>query len=243
MSTVAVLLLAGNVALNSIVQQQAVMGWNVFLLSVAFFIFLVAAFAETNRLPFDLPEAESELITGYHTEYSAMKFSMFFIAEYANMVTASALIVTLFFGGWDTPFTLWDNTAPWSIAKTVLTVVAFALKTMFFIFFYIWIRWTLPRFRYDQLMSLGWKFMLPLALAYIVIVAAAVLGLDMLGVPRDWRYGLALFAMNLVLLALIFVVLDRGRIISPASTRVRKAELARLRAVSRRSTLTAEAGD
>ena len=243
MSTVAVLLLAGNVALNSIVQQQAVMGWNVFLLSVAFFIFLVAAFAETNRLPFDLPEAESELITGYHTEYSAMKFSMFFIAEYANMVTASALIVTLFFGGWDIPFTLWDNTAPWSIAKTLLTLVAFAAKTMFFIFFYIWIRWTLPRFRYDQLMSLGWKFMLPLALAYIVIVAAAVLGLDMLGVPRDWRYGLALFVMNLGLLALIFVVLDRGRIISPASTRVRQAELARLRAVSRRSTLTAEAGD
>jgi NADH-quinone oxidoreductase subunit H len=243
MSTVAVLLLAGNVALNSIVQQQAVMGWNVFLLSVAFFIFLVAAFAETNRLPFDLPEAESELITGYHTEYSAMKFSMFFIAEYANMVTASALIVTLFFGGWDIPFTQWDNTAPWSILKTLLTVVAFALKTMFFIFFYIWIRWTLPRFRYDQLMSLGWKFMLPLALVYIVVVAAAVLGLDMLGVPRDWRYGLALFAMNLVLLALIFVVLDRGRIISPASTRVRQAELARLRAVSRRSTLTAEAGD
>jgi NADH-quinone oxidoreductase subunit H len=243
MSTVAVLLLAGNVALNSIVQQQAVMGWNVFLLSVAFFIFLVAAFAETNRLPFDLPEAESELITGYHTEYSAMKFSMFFIAEYANMVTASALIVTLFFGGWDIPFTQWDNTAPWTVLATLATVAAFALKTMFFIFFYIWIRWTLPRFRYDQLMSLGWKFMLPLALAYIVVIAAAVLGLDMLGVPRDWRYGLALFVMNLVLLALIFVVLDRGRIISPASTRVRKAELARLRAISRRSTLTAEAGD
>src|SRR5919204_2562466 len=114
MSTVAVLLLAGNVSLNAVVRQQQEMGWNVFPLLIAFFIFMVAAFAETNRLPFDLPEAESELIAGYHTEYSAMKFSFFFIAEYSNMVTASALMITLFFGGWDIPFTLWDNVPPWS---------------------------------------------------------------------------------------------------------------------------------
>src|SRR5206468_1146107 len=116
MSTVAVLLLAGNVTLTDIVakQSQSLFTWNVFPLSLAFFVFIVAAFAETNRLPFDLPEAEGELIAGYHTEYSAMKFSMFYIAEYSNMVTASALMTTLFFGGWDIPFTTWDNTPPWS---------------------------------------------------------------------------------------------------------------------------------
>ena len=238
MSTIAVLLLAGNVALSEIIQQQAVMGWNVLLLSVSFFIFLVAAFAETNRLPFDLPEAESELIAGYHTEYSAMKFSLFFIAEYANMVTASALITTLFFGGWDFPFTQWDNTPPWSALKTLVTLIAFSAKVMFFIFFYMWIRWTLPRFRYDQLMSLGWKFMLPLALAYIVVIASVLLALDRAGLPRDWRYGMALFGVNVVLLVLLFFVLDRGRIVSPATSRIRDAKLTRLRAVAaQRSTL------
>ena len=243
MSTVAVLLLSGNVALNSIIHQQAVMGWNVALLSIAFFIFLVAAFAETNRLPFDLPEAESELIAGYHTEYSAMKFSMFFIAEYANLVTASALIVTLFFGGWDIPFTMWDNVAPYSYGKFFATLAAFAVKLLFFIFLYMWIRWTLPRFRYDQLMSLGWKFMLPLALAYIVIIAAVTLGLDMTGLARGRLYGLILFGVNIVLLFLVFVLLDRGRIISPASSRVRDEGIARLRARSATSTLMPESGD
>src|SRR3954464_6523294 len=157
MSTVAVLLLAGNVSLNQVVQQQATSAWNVINCSIAFVIFLIAAFAETNRLPFDLPEAESELIAGYHSEYSAMKFSMFFIAEYANMVTASALMATLFFGGWDIPFTQWDNVAPHTGLKFLLTLLAFIMKTGFFVFFYMWIRWTLPRFRYDQLMALGWK--------------------------------------------------------------------------------------
>jgi NADH-quinone oxidoreductase subunit H len=243
MSTVAVLLLSGNVALGTIIHQQAVMGWNVALLSVAFFIFLVAAFAETNRLPFDLPEAEAELIAGYHTEYSAMKFSMFFIAEYANMVTASALIVTLFFGGWDIPFTLWDNLAPWTYLKFFATFAMFGLKLVFFIFLYMWIRWTLPRFRYDQLMSLGWKFMLPLALTYIVIVAAVTLGLDMAGIARGRLYGLILFGMNIVLLVLLFVLLDRGRLISPASTRVRNEGIARLRARSGKPTFVPESGD
>src|SRR3569623_3203816 len=112
MSTLPVLLLAGNVTLNSIVRQQAHSMWNAFNLTIAFFIFLVAAFAETNRVPFDLPEAESELVAGYHTEYSAMKFSLFFIAEYANMLTSSALMATLFLGGWDIPFTGWDNAVP-----------------------------------------------------------------------------------------------------------------------------------
>jgi len=237
MSTIAVLLLAGNVTMSAIIAQQAVMGWNVLLVTIAFIIFLVAAFAETNRLPFDLPEAESELITGYHTEYSSMKFSMFFIAEYANMVTASALMVTLFFGGWDIPFTLWDNETPYSALKFVLTLGAFVFKVLFFLFFYMWVRWTLPRFRYDQLMSLGWKFMLPLALIYIVIVAFAVLALDAVGMPRDRWYGAPLITLNVVLLVVLFLVLDRGRLISPASHRARVEELDRLRARRLRSNL------
>ena len=235
MATVCVLLLAGNVHLSEVIQQQSVMGWNVALLSVACFIFLVAAFAETNRVPFDLPEAESELIAGYHTEYSAMKFSMFPISEYANMITASALLSTLFFGGWDIPFTQWDNLPPFTVLKTVLTFGAFAAKVLFFVFFYIWIRWTLPRFRYDQLMSLGWKVMLPLALAYITIIAAAILALDRAGVPRNHKYGLILLALNLVLMVLMFVVFDRGRIVSPAASRLDAVAVARLRAMSVRS--------
>ena len=240
LSVIPVLLLAGNVTLSSVITQQATSLWNVANLTVAFFIFLVAAFAETNRLPFDLPEAESELVAGYHTEYSAMKFSLFFIAEYANMVTASALMATLFFGGWDIPFTLWDNSLPHSGWKTLATLVAFLAKVLFFLFFFMWIRWTLPRFRYDQLMSLGWRFMLPLALAYIVIIAGASLALDMAGVGRGTVFGLALFALNIVLVVVLFFWLDRGRIISPASARARAAEIERLRAVGRRSPLAAQ---
>ncbi len=238
MSTIPVLLLAGNVTLSTIVAQQGMMRvWNVFSLTIAFFIFLVAAFAETNRLPFDLPEAESELIAGYHTEYSAMKFSLFFIAEYANMVTTSALLVTLFFGGWDIPITTWDNTPPFTWLKTLLTLGAFLTKVLFFLFFYMWIRWTLPRFRYDQLMSLGWKFMLPLALANIVVVASAILALDYLGVPRDWRFGLAMLALNAVFVFLVFFILDRGRIISPAFGPASPQEIGRLRARAGRTSL------
>ncbi|MHB1298469.1 MAG: NADH-quinone oxidoreductase subunit NuoH [Gemmatimonadaceae bacterium] len=230
MSCVVVLLMAGNVSLNQIIVQQATMGWNVLLISVAAFIFLVAAFAETNRLPFDLPEAESELITGYHTEYSAFKFSLFFIAEYANLITASALFVTLFLGGWDIPFTQWDNLGPATVGKSLATIAMFAAKVLFFMFFFIWVRWTLPRFRYDQLMSLGWKFMLPTALAYIVIVSSTVLGLDALGLVRgSWAYLLTMMGLNLVLVVILFFILDRGRLISPADTRVSGARLEALR--------------
>src|SRR2546422_5128016 len=138
MSTVAVLLLVGNVTLTDVIAKQSasLFTWNVFPLSLAFFIFLVAAFAETNRLPFDLPEAEAELIAGYHTEYSAMKFSMFYIAEYSNMVTASALMATLFFGGWDIPLTTWDNSGDPTVLKTVATAAMFFAKTFFFLFLY-----------------------------------------------------------------------------------------------------------
>ena len=237
MSCVAVLLMAGNVSLNQIIVQQATAGWNVVLLSVASFVFLVAAFAETNRLPFDMPEAESELIAGYHTEYSAMSFSMFPISEYANMVTASALFVTLFLGGWDIPFTQWDNTGAYSVAKSLATMAFFAFKVLFFVFFFIWVRWTLPRFRYDQLMSLGWKLMLPVALAYIVIVSGMILGLDYLGVARgSWAFLLAMLGVNLVLMIILFFILDRGRLISPADRRVDTERLARLRARAPRRT-------
>jgi NADH-quinone oxidoreductase subunit H len=242
MATLPVILLAGNVALGDIVRTQAVMGWNVFLLSVASFVFLVAAFAETNRLPFDLPEAESELIAGYHTEYSAMKFSLFFIAEYANMVTASALIVTLFFGGWDIPFWTRDNFGPYAWWISLVTILAFAVKVVFFLFLYMWIRWTLPRFRYDQLMGLGWKFMLPVIIAYIVIISGAILALDAIGLQRTGMYGLALFGLNVVLVVILFVIMDRGRIIQPASARLREDQVARLRGVSARSPLSSRIG-
>lgn len=246
MSTIPVLLLAGNVSLSQIVNQQAFETWNVLNLTVAFFIFLVAAFAETNRLPFDLPEAESELITGYHTEYSSMKFSMFFIAEYANMVTASALMATLFFGGWDIPFTLWDNVAPHTGLKTLLTLGCFATKTLFFVFLYMWIRWTLPRFRYDQLMSLGWKFMLPLSLAYIVAVAATIVTLDALGFERGTvPFHIGLILLNTAAVVILFMIVDRGRLVSPAYSRLDRRDLEKLRAVSapHRVQPTSQAGD
>ncbi|HUR92268.1 MAG TPA: NADH-quinone oxidoreductase subunit NuoH [Gemmatimonadaceae bacterium] len=237
LSTIPVLLLAGNVTLSVIIDQQAHGLYNVLNLTIAFFIFMVAAFAETNRLPFDLPEAESELIAGYHTEYSAMKFSFFFIAEYANMVTASALMATLFFGGWDIPISGWENAPPYTVLKTVATAAMFAVKVMFFIFFFMWIRWTLPRFRYDQLMSLGWKFMLPLALGYIVVIASVMLGLAASGIEYGPLYGLALFGVNLALVMILFVMVDHGRIVSPAYGRLDPAELEMLRAKRQRSAL------
>ena len=244
MSIIPVLMLAGNVSLTAIVQQQAVGAWNAVNLTLASFVFITAAFAETNRLPFDLPEAESELVAGYHTEYSSMKFSMFMIAEFAALITMSALMATLFFGGWDVPFTLWDNVPPWTVVKTLVTLLLFVLKTGFFVFTFMWIRWTLPRFRYDQLMALGWRVLLPLMLGYIVVIAAALLGLDAAGIRQGeiW-HGLALFALNLVLLVLVFGVFDRGRLISPSGGRVSDAELARLRGVARRGTPAETMGD
>ncbi len=249
MSTIPVLLLAGNVSLSAIVEQQTTgrwpFAWNVFGCTLAFFIFMVSAFAETNRLPFDLPEAESELIAGYHSEYSAMKFSLFFIAEYANMVTASALMTTLFFGGWDIPFTLWDNYAH-SLAASIATFFVFMAKILLFVFLFMWVRWTLPRFRYDQLMSLGWKVMLPLALAYIVVLAGAILGLSYAGYVRgSWQFGATLLVLNILVVAAVFLILDRGRIVSPAYSRLDRRNLQKLRqaALDRARFSPAEAGD
>jgi len=215
MSTVAVLLLAGNVTLSQVIAQQQQSLWFVLPLTIAFLIFFISALAETNRLPFDLPEAEGELIAGYHTEYSAMKFSMFYIAEYSNMVTASALMATLFFGGWDIPFTTWDSAGEPTVLKTIVTLLAFGAKTFFFIFTYIWVRWTLPRFRYDQLMALGWKVLLPLALLYIAVLAVAIW---FVRVQIGWAYGpgmaLVLFGLNVALLVPLVWWLDRGRLVS-----------------------------
>jgi NADH-quinone oxidoreductase subunit H len=175
-----------------------------------------------------------------------MKFSLFFIAEYANMVTASALMATLFFGGWDIPFTLWDNLAPHTGLKTLLTLGCFATKVLFFVFLYMWIRWTLPRFRYDQLMSLGWKFLLPLALGYIVVIAGTIVILDALGFARgSWPFHLGLAMLNLAAVVILFMILDRGRLISPATSRLNQRDIAKLRAVSapHRAPLLPESGD
>lgn len=212
LSVVAVFLLAGNVTLSQVVEAQQRSVWFVLALTVAFVVFLIAAFAETNRLPFDLPEAEAELITGYHTEYSAMKFSMFYIAEYAAVITMSALLATLFFGGWDIPFTHWDEGPP-SWGRCAATLLVFGIKTGCFVFTYIWVRWTLPRFRFDQLMQLGWKVMLPLALGYLGVLAPAVWLLERQGWRLGPGYGLVLFGLNLVLLGLILWGLDRGRLL------------------------------
>ena len=168
LAVVSIILLAGSLRLNDIItdQQGSFLSWNIFRQPLAFLIFLIAVYAETNRLPFDLSEAEQELVGGYHTEYSSMKFAMFFMAEYANMITAAALTVTLFFGGWDVP--LLDE-GSLGLFGALLSVLSFILKMAFFLFLFIWVRWTFPRFRYDQLMRLGWKVMLPLALFNIFL--------------------------------------------------------------------------
>jgi NADH-quinone oxidoreductase subunit H len=174
LSLMGVLLVSGTLRPTAIVAQQGgwFWNWNIFggWQLLGFLIFVIAGYAETNRLPFDMPEAESELVAGYHTEYSSMKFSMFFMAEYVNMITSSAMAVTLFLGGWQlgfpAPFSGWPL---WG-----LQIVAFAAKVAFFLFLFVWVRWTLPRFRYDQLMALGWKRLFPLALANLMVTAILV---------------------------------------------------------------------
>jgi NADH-quinone oxidoreductase subunit H len=175
LSLIGVLIMAGSLNLREIVDAQAgtfwgfIPRWNIFHGQiVAFFIYLTAAYAETNRIPFDLPEAETELVAGYHTEYSAMKFAMFFMAEYANMITVACLASLLFLGGWHGP--LFGPT----ILQEILPVFWFFLRVFVFLFIYIWVRGTLPRFRYDQLMAFGWKFLLPLAIANLVVTALIV---------------------------------------------------------------------
>jgi NADH-quinone oxidoreductase subunit H len=218
LSIIPVLLMSGDVSFSVVVAKQQAGIWYVMPLFLSFFIFTVAGFAETNRLPFDLPEAESELITGYHTEYSSMKFSFFFIAEYANVVTVCAMITTLFFGGWDIPFTDWDRSG--GILPTLATWLFFFVKVLFWIFFVMWIRWTLPRFRYDQLMALGWKVLMPLALIYIMVMCTAIYLVErVFGVASPVLGSLILFALNIGIGLLVFGVLDSGVFIRGSGAR------------------------
>jgi NADH-quinone oxidoreductase subunit H len=174
LSLVGVLIMAGSFSLNDIVAAQGghfwgfIPRWNIIPQFFGFFCYLMAAYAETNRIPFDLPEAETELVAGYHTEYSAMKFAMFFMAEYANMITVACVATLLFLGGWHGPIF-----GP-PILRDILPVFWFGAKVFAFLFLYIWVRGTLPRFRYDQLMAFGWKFLLPLAIVNLIATAIAV---------------------------------------------------------------------
>ena len=173
LSLVGVVLRAGSLNLRSIVEIQSrhgILSWNLFggLQLVAFFIYLMAAYAETNRAPFDLPEAESELTAGYHTEYSSMKFAMFFMAEYANMITVGCVATLLFLGGWTSPFGDLIPTPQNWLLQAFLPIFWFVSKVFTFLFLYVWVRGTLPRFRYDQLMNFGWCYLLPLAILNIV---------------------------------------------------------------------------
>jgi NADH-quinone oxidoreductase subunit H len=173
LSLVGVVMRAGSLNLRVIVEQQAEKGiatWNIFggLQFVAFFIYLMAAYAETNRSPFDLPEAESELTGGYHTEYSSMKFAMFFMAEYANMITVGCVATLLFLGGWTSPWGNLLGPVENNLVNALLSIFWFVAKVFCFLFLYVWVRGTLPRFRYDQLMNFGWRYLMPLAILNIV---------------------------------------------------------------------------
>lgn len=166
MSIIALILTTGTLSLHEIVEQQQGMHWNVFYQPLGFLIFIICAFAETNRAPFDLPECETELIGGYHTEYSSMKLGFYLFAEYVNMFISSAVIVTLYFGGYHMP--LIDHFGLSGNVATLLGTFFFFIKVFFMIFLFMWVRWTLPRFRYDQLMNLGWKGLMPLAIFNIL---------------------------------------------------------------------------
>ena len=173
MSFAAVILMAGSLSLGDIVNQQSgywfhvIPKWYIFIQPIGFFIFLTAGVAETNRAPFDFPEAEQELVAGYHTEYSSMSFALFFLAEYVNMVTVAAVATSLYLGGWLGP-----------ILPDWLAWVWFLLKVFLILFFYVWMRWTLPRYRYDQLMEFGWKWLLPVAVLNLIATAALVLWME-----------------------------------------------------------------
>lgn len=182
LAVVSVVLITGSLSVVDIVEHQAaggaVLGWNVFRNPIGALIFVITAFAETNRAPFDLPEAEQELVGGYHTEYSGMKFGMFFLAEYVNWFLASFLIATLFFGGYLIPFEPQLMAAlPFlegSVLLGVLQFLSLMVKVGFFVFLFLWVRWTLPRFKYTQLMQIGWKILLPVALVNALAIALLV---------------------------------------------------------------------
>jgi len=171
-SLIGVLMLAGTLSLVNIVEAQRNAGvWYVFLQPIGFILFFICGVAETNRAPFDLPEAESELVAGFHTEYSGFRFSLFFLAEYANMITVSAMAVTLFWGGWLRPF---PSVSALAFLDVVPPVIWFAAKVIVFLYFYLWFRASWPRYRYDQLMKLGWQFLLPISMANVILTAILV---------------------------------------------------------------------
>jgi NADH-quinone oxidoreductase subunit H len=172
-SIIGVLMLAGSLSLVSIVEAQKNAGfWYVFLQPVGFLLFFICGVAETNRAPFDLPEAESELVAGFHTEYSGFRFSLFFLAEYANMLTVAAMAVTLFWGGWMRPF---PNVAALAFLDAIPGVLWFIAKVIVFLYFYLWFRASWPRYRYDQLMKIGWQYLLPISMANVIVTAVLVL--------------------------------------------------------------------
>jgi len=170
-SIIGVLMLSGTLSLVSIVEAQKNAGWYVFLQPIGFILFFICGVAETNRAPFDLPEAESELVAGFHTEYSGFRFSLFFLAEYANMLTVAAMSVTLFLGGWLRPF---PTVPALAFLDVVPGVVWFIGKVIVFLYFYLWFRASWPRYRYDQLMKLGWQFLLPISIANVIVTAILI---------------------------------------------------------------------
>lgn len=174
-SLIALLMVTGTLSLKEMVVQQQESMWNIIYQPLGFLIFLICAFAECNRTPFDLPEAENELVGGYHTEYSSMKLGFYLFAEYINMFISSVIMSTLFFGGYDVPFFDEAAHADWGNWIAVIGVVALMAKVIFFIFLFMWVRWTIPRFRYDQLMRLGWQILIPLALFNMLVTGGAIL--------------------------------------------------------------------
>ena len=180
LSIVALLMMTGTLSLKEISVQQPGMHWNVFYQPLSFFIFLICAFAETNRTPFDLAECETELIGGYHTEYSSMKMGFYLFAEYANMFISSTLLAVLFFGGYNYPGMEWMVENMGVNLANVLGIIALFIKLCGFIFFFMWVRWTIPRFRYDQLMHLGWRILIPLSIINIMITGIVILREDIL---------------------------------------------------------------
>ena len=178
LALLAVLLMVGDLKMSSIVGNQLAHGWHIIYQPVGFIIFFVCALAECNRTPFDLPEAENELNFGYHQEYSSMKLGFYLFAEYINMFISGVVMSTLYFGGYDIPFV---NEAGWGLNQNLLAIIGFVVlmtKALFFVFVFMWIRWTIPRFRFDQLMKLGWRSLIPLALLNMIVTAAIILWLN-----------------------------------------------------------------
>ncbi len=178
LSIIALLMMTGTLSLREIAAQQPGMHWNVFYQPVGFLIFLICSFAETNRTPFDLAECEAELIGGYHTEYSSMRMGFYLFAEYASMFISSTILAVLYFGAYNYPGMQWavEN---WGVnIANIIGIIVLFIKICFFIFFYMWVRWTIPRFRYDQLMRLGWKMLIPLAIANIFVTGIVILMAD-----------------------------------------------------------------